>query len=57
MREYIGHGTGLDDPSQIHHEYAICDALNRCKIVRNVEVAQTSARLQLTQEVEDLGLD
>ena len=47
----------LDDFSQVHHRYPIADMTHHREIVRDEEISEGKAFLQLLQEVDDLRLN
>ena len=56
-REHFGCSASLYNPPKIHDKHAISDAFDSCEIVRNVQKAQTPARLEFAKEIENLSLD
>jgi hypothetical protein len=53
-----GLGVGvLDDPAEVHHRGAVRDVAHRRQIVRNEQEAQLLPRLQIFQQIHDLGAD
>ena len=50
-------GTGLHDAPEIHDRNPVREITDDTEIVRNEEVGQAQFFLQITQKVQDLGLD
>ena len=46
----------LDQPAQVHHADLVADMTHHCEVVRDEEVGQAAAALQLFHDVEHLGL-
>ncbi len=47
----------LDDPAKIHHRHAMADLAHGAEIMADEEHGHAEFRLQVGQEVDDLGLD
>ncbi len=47
----------LDELAEIHHRDAVADVLHHGEIVRDEQIGQPEALLQVLQEVDDLRLD
>ena len=47
----------LDDLPDVHHGHAVADVLDDAQVVRDEQVGQAELRLQIQQQVQDLGLD
>ena len=47
----------LHDPAQVHHGHAVGDVPHDREVVGDEEIGQAELRLEVLQEVDDLGLD
>ena len=55
--EYRGARSDLDDLAEIHHRHAVRHAFDHGHVVRDEQIGQAHARLQIKHQVDDLRLD
>jgi hypothetical protein len=55
--EEVARGRRFDDLAEVHDRHAVGDVAYDAQIVRDEEVGQTEAHLELAEEIQDLGLN
>ena len=50
----VGH---FDDLAEIHHRHPVRDVADHGEVVRHKEIGEAIALLQVSQQIDDLGLD